>query len=138
MATRRTNRSIGVSGLEELHKAFKALGESLNDPDVEQAFLDEAEVLQADMRARVPERTGNLRRGIVAKTFASKIKYRPAAFTAIDYRVAPHAHLVEFGTIHAAAHPFFRPALRGFASKFYRRIGAKLGRKIEQTAARNK
>ena len=56
---------------------------------------------------------GNLKRGVVAKNFRHDIENIPGAFAGIDYRIAPHAHLVERGHIaengeHTTANPFFR------------------------------
>lgn len=129
----RSVRSIGASGQAELHRTFQRLGNVVNNPEVERMFVEEAQVFGGIVETNAPlGPTGNLKSGVVEKPFQHKIKDKPAAFVAIDYRVAPHAHLVEFGTVHSAPHPFWRPALRGFTAAFYRRIGEKIGRYIER------
>ena len=43
--------------------------------------------------------TRNLRKGVKAKKFKKKRKTEPAAYVIADHKVAPHAHLVERGTL---------------------------------------
>lgn len=57
---------------------------------------DMAEIVKDRAVALAPRgKTGNLKRGIVAKKF--KAPGPSQAFVAVDYSIAPHAHLVEFG-----------------------------------------
>lgn len=54
----------------------------------------------------------------------------------LGLRKGSHAHLVEFGTEHAAPQPFLRPAFDAEASKTVDRIGAILSDEIQKTAKR--
>ena len=74
-----------------------------------------ADIIAKEARTNAPVKTGNLKRGIV-----SKINKRTAAFSdkgsayvGANYKIAPHAHLVEFGARggEMPAHPFMRPAI---------------------------
>ncbi len=117
-----------ILGLKELEDRFGKLELILDDRDMENAFLAAARKFRDRARQRVRVKRGNLKKGIVAKRFRNKIKGQPAAFAAIDRRIAPHAHLVERGhggPNPAPAHPFWRPTLDEFAN----------GNEVEQEVA---
>lgn len=135
----RTIKGVSLQGMDELLKNFDRVKRSLDTRPVLASIVNAAEGMRDDAISRAPlgkgkwkgrkrggllgrlfggSRTwqpgGNLKRGIVAWAFSNQIKGRPAAFVAIDYRIAPHAHLVEFGhggPHPAGPHPFFRPAI---------------------------
>lgn len=77
------------------------------------AFINEnaeqiAKQIRDDAKASVNVVTGNLKRSIKAR----KSKFDDGGWIVYcDYRIGPHAHLLEFGTEKMAAHPFLRPAL---------------------------
>ena len=105
---------IGLDGIEKLLPKFKLLIGVIDDAEMENRLLAAAKIIRDDAKQRAPMGpTGNLKRGIVAKTFSEKRKGQPATFVAIDYRIAPHAHLVEFGARngHMPPTPFLRPAI---------------------------
>lgn len=60
-------------------------------------------------------RIGNLRRSIQAKKFKRKIKKQPQVYVRVNWRIAPHAHLVEYGT------EFFRMPIKKKVLHFYHR-----------------
>jgi len=113
-----------ITGWEEvkrnINKFARIAGHQAVRDGVYGISLDAAE----EIRARTPVGpTGNLRRSIRARKF-SKEKGQFIAFTAIDRKIAPHAHLVEFGhrTLdggHVPAHPFFRPVMRKYRNGKY-------------------
>lgn len=75
-----------------------------------------AEIIAKEARLLAPPgKTGRLKRGIVAKEDknASMFTGDGVAYVGVDYGIAPHAHLVEFGARGGAmpAHPFMRPAI---------------------------
>lgn len=102
-----------LEGLEELGQTIERMRKSVKPENVEPIVLKAAKIIKASAWGRAPRGpTGNLQRGIRAKVLKRNDFNNPApAMVGIDFRVAPHAHLVEFGTIHAAARPFFRPAV---------------------------
>ena len=103
-----------LEGLAELNKTIVKLRENLSKEKVAEVLDPPAEMLKNEIVARAPMKTGALKRGIVKKIYAD---YAAAvALVAIDYKIAPHAHLLEYGTVKMAPHPYFRPAwdaLRG-------------------------
>lgn len=81
----------------------------IDEETISDAALDGANiVLDEAIRLAPLGPTGNLKRGLVAKKFQRKGESQ--AFVAVDYRIAPHAHLVEYGTVKTRPHPFLRPA----------------------------
>jgi len=54
---------------------------------------------------------------VVARKFKRKKKGDPGAMVAIDRKIAPHAHFLEFGTVKMSARPFFRPAVDATRSR---------------------
>ena len=90
---------ISLEGLNQLNKKLNKLIKVVDDREMETALMKPAKKLRSLIRGRAPQGpTGNLKKGIVAKRFRYKIKNQPAVFVSVDYRLAPHAHLVEFGT----------------------------------------
>lgn len=131
---------VVMTGVEEMErnigKLLKAVG-----PDAAESIIRAASDLVADeIRRRAPVGPkGNLKRSIVSKVLRRKHSDRSApAIVAIDYRIGPHAHLVEYG--HAGPkpgskrtkrHPFFRPGWDATKDKAMRLVEEKLKEKIE-------
>lgn len=114
LSTKYHGQNIALEGLDQLEMKLKRLAGVIDDEALENRMLSGAELIKNDAVMRAPlGPTGNLRRGIVAKKFDRKIPGQPSAFVAVDYRIAPHAHLVEFGARggQMPAKPFFRPAI---------------------------
>ena len=117
-------------GGKQLTRNVEHIIKSIDDGDLEYALYEDAVDLKNAIVAAAPRGpkkpsgvspNKTLKKGIVAKRFDSKLPGKPAAFVAIDYGIAPHAHLVEFG--HEASgwyaghervpkHPFFRNTAR--------------------------
>ena len=127
---------LNIEGIEELEKQMESLIKAVHPDKVEPVLLDAAKVVAKDAKARAPKgETGNLKKGIVAKKTRRKGGMTAAlglsageaapAITAIDFRKAPHAALVEFGhggPHPAPAHPFFRPAWDANKNKVEKQI----------------
>ena len=118
MATRRRSvntlagRSFKFEGMAELQEQLGKIIDGVTGEEMKQVFLSQAIVLRDEAKRIAPlGETGNLRRGI----FASRgDENKPNAIVGVDYRVAPHSHLVEFGHAGphpAPPHPFMRPAI---------------------------
>ena len=104
--------TVGLTGADVIKTRFKILAGKVDSRQMESRMVAAADVITEKARQKAPlGKTGNLRRGIRSGRFRKKRIGQPAAFSAIDYRIAPHAHLVEYGTRFAAAKPFFRPAV---------------------------
>ncbi len=101
---------VTLEGFTKLQKKFKDLIEVLDGRELLKAMMKPARSLRNEIKRRASRGpTGNLKRSPVAKRFRRKVRGEPAVFVAIDRKIAPHAHLVEFGTVRMAAKPFFRP-----------------------------
>ncbi len=112
-----------IIGEEELNQNIQNVIKSLSPEQIEEVLLNGANIMAEDIRIRAPIAKrghyksgtkvlvppGNLKRSIVTKTMTRRGEKAAPALIAIDYRIAPHAHLVEYGTVRAAPHPFFRP-----------------------------
>lgn len=93
------NTGLVIQGFEELEKKYKHLIEFVDEEKLETGLMEPAKKLKSAIRRKAPKGpTGNLRKGVVAKRFKKKVKGSPSVFVAMDYRKAPHANLVEFGT----------------------------------------
>lgn len=101
-----------IEGKELLLRKLDKLSNSVNRNAVEPKVLKEAKTIADNARNRAPRGpTGNLKRSLHARMLKQKTGYPVIAIAAVDRKIAPHAHLVEFGTSKMAATPFFRPAV---------------------------
>ena len=112
----RTNRTH-ITGQVKYEKDFKVFIAGLSDRQIVNSLASDGETMIAMMRRLINNVTSNLSRSLVSKPFAKQRKGEPAAFVAVDYNIAPHAHLVEFGhggPKPAAPKPFFRPVVHAW------------------------
>ena len=123
-----------VEGLQEVLKAFDDMEDLGSDPMVQRSFLQEAKSLAGMIRQGAPVgKKGNIKRGIVSKLFRRKGK--SIAFVGINFRIAPHAHLVEdgHGGPHPAPpHPFFRPKVNKFVRTWGENVKRALDKKVRK------
>lgn len=135
------NVKIEIIGLPELLKTLEKL--RVPPDDIEPILFKGAKKLQDNIRAAAPpDKTGNLRKGIVAKKGKGSVYFR-SAFAATDFWKAPHDHLVELGhriVIHkgidtgkfAKAHAFFWPTAQRDVPGIGAEIVKELGNMIEE------
>src|SRR3989304_1051326 len=90
---------IQIEGFEKVGDNIEKVIQKLAPEQLESVLLQGANVIgQAAINLAPLGPTGNLKRSIVAKLLRRNSPGEPApAITAVDYRIAPHAHLVEFG-----------------------------------------
>ncbi len=97
MARRRRYR-VEVTGTAELQHALDMVARELADA-METGTNEAAEVVAGMVRAQAPVGpTGNLRRGVQTKRLSRSDVYPATTLVGVDYGIAPHQHLVEFGT----------------------------------------
>lgn len=101
--------SFKLRGAKELEQMLKALGPRVAIGMGGRAVRAGARPIIKDAKARVPKRTGELRRSIAAQK--QRGSAMPTVLIGFRPPVSRRAHLVEFGTSHSAAKPFMRPAL---------------------------
>lgn len=84
-------------------------------------------LVEDEARRLVPVRSGALKRSIT-HTFPRKGKRAHEVEVLMGFKppISRRAHLTEFGTVHAAARPFMRPALDSKAGEAIRKMGAEL------------
>ena len=127
------NISIEVQGVDELEAQLKEMIKQFDPDKVEPIIYDGAQVIAKAAKNNAPRGpTGNLKKGIVAKQL-NRIGNNPrSALAGINYRRAPHAGLVEYGTKKARPHPFFRPAVDANWNKVINDITNKLQSLVER------
>jgi len=124
MARRNTgfNVSMDIEGLRELRQGYDLLLKktSVSDPDFQNAIMDVGDDIRDKMKSKAPVESGGhwylpkkrgekynlsklkwiepgaLKRGIRSQRFSTPKTV--AGFVATHYKMAPHAHLVEYGT----------------------------------------
>ncbi len=107
---------ITLEGVDEFDGRTKRIVASMAPEKIERALLPVAKRFAAKVRAALPKGpTGNLREGVYAHT-PKRYSRLPAASVGISPRVAPHRHLVEFGTTERYAK---NGAYRGIMPKGY-------------------
>lgn len=114
---------VNVQGMTEFEASLKMLQMALPPNKVEVILIKGASIFADAARAKAPKSKrrknkpppGNLKRSIVAKQLRRYDANEPApAIAAVDRKIAPHAHLVEYGhggPAPAPPHPFWRPAI---------------------------
>lgn len=88
-----SNNRIVFEGLDELKDALRALPAELT-AEASRIVLEAAEAAKAEIIAAYPERSGNLKRGVIVKASAAG-RYGTGAL--IQNR-AKHAYIFEMGT----------------------------------------
>jgi len=90
---------VKVLGQRVLAKRIKELGDKIDGREVAKIHLLAANAAAKIIRAEAPRGpTGNLQRGVVTGVFKNRPRKKRAAFVLVDRRIAPHLHLIEFGT----------------------------------------
>lgn len=115
-----TRIDVRVSGEEVVARRLRDLPKKLVRKYVKAAYSRGATVLLKEARRRVPEKTGNLKKALIRKIRVNNTQHY--ALVGPDHSIAPHQHLVEFGTAKrqrssggstgaSPPRPFLRPAL---------------------------
>lgn len=89
---------VTLEGVDEFEGRVKRIVAGIAPEKIERALLPVAQHFAAKARAALPKGpTGNLKRGVYAHT-PKRFGRLPAASVGISPRIAPHRHIVEFGT----------------------------------------
>ncbi|MDQ7790141.1 MAG: HK97 gp10 family phage protein [Clostridia bacterium] len=107
--------TIYLEGVEKLQRDLQRLADSLPPNEVEPVLRKGATVITKEVKRNITgqfkRRTGNLVRSAKTKKLRAYPNEPAPYISAIDRKVAPHAHLHEFGTVKMPARPFFRPGV---------------------------
>jgi len=113
------NFKVEVEGIESLNKMLKKIGDEqkglFKKKHLQEIMLDGAIIIAKEIRTRAPRGpTGNLKRSVRVKKWPITPHSQPSVFAAIDRKIAPHAHLIEFGVPkrNIEASHFFRDAVQ--------------------------
>ena len=107
--------SIKVEGVKELKLALDKLGEEIKDklqPALHKGAEIVAQKATSNIERNTEPKTGRLSRSMVVKDMPYKDSMPLISIAAVDRKIVPHAHLIEFGTTKMSARPFLRPALQ--------------------------
>lgn len=104
--------TFNVEGIDAMANKFQKLANALSCTVIENDAFEKARIIAEDARSRAPlGPTGNLKRSLIARLLDKRGNNPRTAIAAVDRKIAPHAHLIEFGTCKMSARPFFRPAV---------------------------
>lgn len=120
-----------VTGLQELERKLLGLGPAVATRIGEDSLIAAAKPITTAMRRLVPVDTGALKRSITTRKIGARGTSLLSRTIGFKRPGSFYAHLVEFGTKHARAQPFVRPALDGNAERSVLEMGARLWRGIE-------
>jgi hypothetical protein len=122
LINREASKAFQLEGVAEIQARLSRILDATSGKEIKNVYLKGAQILADAARSRAPQGpTGNLKRAIFA---GRGDENKPNALAGLNYRIAPHAHLVEYGgtsdprrTKKGAGRgkmpegPFFRPAI---------------------------
>lgn len=107
-----SKKFLRFEGAEELIAALDEVASAVNGQKIKEGLMKRVGIpLRDRARANVAVKTGNLKRAIYA---AYGDTNKVTILVGVNYKIAPHAHLVEFGHAGphpAPPHPYMRPAI---------------------------
>jgi HK97 gp10 family phage protein len=114
---------VEIEGFEELERNMQKLLKQVDD-SMQEVIIEKAAKQAADqIRSRAPiGPTGNARRSIVHKLMPRSDMYPTIGIVAVDRRIAPHFHFLEFGTSKQSPNPVFRSGWAAVASQVMQQI----------------
>lgn len=130
--------NLKISGGPELEAALRELGNKIAGRLGINAVRAGARVIAATARAKVPVRTGRLKKSLRIFDDRELSRLRGSERAAYAGTREPYGHLVEFGTAHSAAKPFLRPALDEAGQAAIDRMTDNLASGIERETAKYK
>ncbi len=126
---------VQIEGEEELIRKLRKLGDAVKGSQPERLFLRAAKSIRDAAREAAPEGpTGNLKKSIVARVLSRKGRKSAPAMVGINFRLAPHAHLLEFGTVKMSPRPFFRKSVIAMQERVNQIIAKGFKRIIDKQA----
>ena len=123
---------VKLEGVPELEGKLQKIANNLHGEKVSREFMPIAEMVRDHIKSGIPRGTsGNLARSVVAKALDPR-KFVAVVIAAIDRKIAPHAHLLEFGTSRMSAQPFFRPGWDSIKGRVEDMVKKKLKHNVEK------
>lgn len=107
-----SKRALRFEGVDELIAKLDEIASAMSGQEIKEGLMKRVGIPIRDRaRAMAPIKTGELKRAIYA---AYGDNNKTTILVGVNYKIAPHAHLVEFGHAGphpAPPHPYMRPAL---------------------------
>lgn len=130
------NSVMDIRGLAEIQAVLSKLPARIEQRVIENALTAGGRVIVKEAKRRVPVDSGKLRDSLtVGRTTRRRgSRMKGTVYIGPRSKVGAHAHLVEFGTPHAPAQPFLRPALDERAQDAIKKIAERLGKGLEREA----
>lgn len=99
----------GFEGFRDVQTRIGYMLDATTGAEIKNIYLSAALLIKQEAVARAHRGpTGHLKAGVFA---GRGDENKPNALVGLNYRVAPHAHLVEYGTVKMSPRPYFRPAI---------------------------
>lgn len=137
MATRRRNsvnavarKALALKGLDDLNQQLAKMVDEATGKELKDALMSGAIPLRDEAKRIAPMKTGRLRSAIFADRGDEN---RPSVLVGVNYKIAPHAHVVEFGHAGpspAPPKPYMRPAAANTSATVYGNIRKGFGKII--------
>jgi len=125
---------VHIEGVKELEAKIEQLNKGMNGEKLSKRIMPIAQEAADHIRDGAPQGpTGNLKRSIKAKELTPRESVA-TVIVAVDRKIAPHAHLLEFGTVRMSPHPFFRPGWDSVKEKVEREFKEVLKGQVEDSA----
>ena len=122
---------VKVEGLKELQQELEKVVKEMED-DLQIGTDDAANAVAGMLRSNVPVGpTGNLKASIGTKPLPRRANYPQVTMVGCDYKVAPHQHLVEFGSSRNSPNPFFRRTIDGARGAIMSAIKSKASKPLQ-------
>jgi HK97 gp10 family phage protein len=124
------NLTFKITGADKLEAKLKGLGPAVAGKIGVNALTSSARPITAAIRRYAPVKTGKLKRSVTSQA----VRANGALLSRVIGFRSPgrfYSHLVEFGTIKSAPHPFIRPALDATVRTSLLEMGRALFRGIE-------
>lgn len=100
--------NVQVHGLKELQKEMEKLVGEMED-ELQIGTDDAANLAVGTLRQNAPRGpSGNMADSITTKPLPRRDNMPQVTMVGADYNIAPHQHLVEFGSVKWQGNPFFR------------------------------
>lgn len=129
-------KAFQIEGLDEIQRKLGDIIDAVNGKKVKEVYLEGAIILRDEAKKNAPydpkRKSGtHLRDAIFA---ARGDDNKPNVLVGVRYKSAPHAHIVEYGSVKTSAHPYIRPAIAATGSKIASTINDGLLDIIEDAA----
>jgi HK97 gp10 family phage protein len=144
--------TVHVEGLRELGEAMRKLSSDVALKISHQAVAAAAQVIKKRAKRNIESSpsvdTGSLRDAVIVKRIPKsqtqltseyivtiRGRGKRARKSKTKQSIAPHAHFVEFGTVHMPAEPFLRPAFDAGKEEAMQKMVDRLKARIEQVSS---